>query len=98
MTPIFFHHFLIINIFQISQDKFIFEKRFLNQICGFFQHFLALFETFISLYNDPCIEFELSGKFWSKKPVFLKIFFETVLKGPFWRLCTWVSQWESTPY
>ena len=61
MTLIFFHHILAIDIFQISQDKFFFEKRVLNQICGFFQHFLALFETFTTLYNDPCIKFELSG-------------------------------------
>jgi hypothetical protein len=36
------------------------EKNVLNQICGYFQHFLALFETFSTLYNDPCITFEFS--------------------------------------
>ena len=50
-----------IDIFQISQDKFFFEKRFLNQICGFFQHFLALFETFTIRYNASCIKFEFFG-------------------------------------
>ena len=52
---------LAIDIFQIIQDNLFFEKRVLNQICGFFQHFLALFETFSTLYNDPCIKFEFSG-------------------------------------
>ena len=61
MAPIFFHHILAIDIFQIGQDKIFFEKRFLNQICGFFQHFLTLFETFAARYNDPCIKFEFSG-------------------------------------
>ena len=61
ITPIFFHHILAIDIFHFSQDKFFFEKRILNQIFGFFQHFLALFETFTTLYNDPCIKFEFSG-------------------------------------
>ena len=58
MTP---NHILAIDIFQIGQDKIFFEKRFLNQICGFFQHFLALFETFTTLYKDPCKKFEFSG-------------------------------------
>jgi hypothetical protein len=48
-------------MFQISQAKFSFEKRILNQICGFFQHFLALFETFKTLHNDSYIKFEFSG-------------------------------------
>ena len=61
MTPNFFHHILAVDIFQNDQDKIIFEKHFLNQICGFFQHFLALFETFTTHYNDPCIKFEFSG-------------------------------------
>jgi hypothetical protein len=53
MTLNFFHHILAIDIFRISQDNFFFEKSFLDQICGFFQHFLALFETFSTLYNNP---------------------------------------------
>ena len=83
MTPIFFSSYIAIDIFQISQDNLFFEKRVLNQICGFFQHFLALFETFKTLYNDPCIKFEFSGYFLSIETLFEKIFFENVLKGPF---------------
>ncbi len=30
MTPIFFHHILTIDLFQISQDKIFFEKRALT--------------------------------------------------------------------
>ena len=77
MTPFFFHHILAIDIFQIGQDKIFFEKRFLNQICGFFQHFLALFDPITTRYNDPAIKFEFCDQcqyikhFISKK--FLKI-------------------------
>ena len=74
MTPIFFHHILAIDRFQISQDKICFGKHFLDQIWGFFQHFLALFETFITLYNDPCIKFEFSGQFFSIETLFEKHF------------------------
>ena len=38
-----FYHIKGIDIFRISQANFFFKKRVLNQICGFFQHFLALF-------------------------------------------------------
>ena len=44
-----------------KQRQNFFEKCVLNQICGFFQHFLALFKTFTTLYYDPCIRFEFSG-------------------------------------
>jgi len=52
---------LAIDIFQIGKDKIFFEKRFLNQIFGFFQHFLALFETFTTRYKNLCIKFDFSG-------------------------------------
>ena len=61
MTTKFFSHIKASYSFQISQDKKKFEKRVINQICGYFQHFLALFETFIALYNDPSIKFEFFG-------------------------------------
>ena len=74
MTPILFHYIKAIDIFQISQDNFFFEKRVLNQICGFFQHFLALFETFTTLHNDPFIKFDHLANFFLQKP-FLKKYF-----------------------
>ena len=74
MTPIFFHHILAIDIFRISQDKSVFEKRVLNQACGFFQHFLALFETFTTLYNDPHIKLSSLANFDLQKPVLKKRF------------------------
>ena len=59
MTPIFLHHIEAIDMFQISQVfGFFFKKRVLNQNCGFFQHFLAPFETFTILHHDPCIKFD----------------------------------------
>ena len=59
----FFHHIIATDKFQISQDRIFFEKLILNQICGFLQHFLALFETFTTLQNDPCIKFDHLANF-----------------------------------
>ena len=61
MTSIFFHDIIAIEIFQISQDKFSFEEHVINQFFGYFQHFLALFDTFTTLYNDPGIKLKFSG-------------------------------------
>ena len=55
LTQIFFLRIIAIEIFQISQENSK-KKRVLIQICGLFQHFLALFETFTTLHNDPCIK------------------------------------------
>ena len=55
------------NIFQISQDKKKFGKRVINQICGFFCHFLALFDTFSARYSHAGIKFEFSEQFQSIK-------------------------------
>ena len=67
MTPIFFHHILAIDTCQISQDKIFFGKRVISPICGFFGHFLALFDTFITRYNDSDIRFKFSGYSYSYK-------------------------------
>jgi hypothetical protein len=64
---IFFHHILAIDEFQISQDKFFSGKRVVSPICGFFGIFLALFVTFITIYNDSDIKFKFSGYFYSYK-------------------------------
>ena len=53
---------------------FWFYKVVLNQNCGFFQHFLALFENFTTLYNDSCIKLDLFGWFWYKETLYKKIF------------------------
>jgi hypothetical protein len=58
---------MAINIFQISQDKKKFGKRIINQICGFFCHFLALFDTFSARYSYAGIKFEFSEQFQSIK-------------------------------
>ena len=63
MTPIFFHHIIAMDIFQINQDKKKFGKRVINQICGFSCHFLALFDTFSAKYSHAGIKFEFSVQF-----------------------------------
>ena len=86
-TIFFFIVLQLLKYFKLAKN-FFFEKRVLNQICGFLQHFLALFETFTTLQNDPCIKFDHLANFDLQKP-FLKFFlFENVLKGPFQPLCT----------
>ena len=70
-------------MFKISPDIFFFKKRVLNQICGFFQIFLALYEIFTTLYNDLCIKFDLFDRFLYIETLYKRIFFENVLKGPF---------------
>ena len=45
-----------------------------------FQHFLALFETFTTLYNDPCIKLSYLANFDLYKP-FLKKHFWKCIKG-----------------
>ena len=67
MTPNFFHHILAIDVFKISQDKFFFGKRVISPICGFFGIFFALFDTFITRYNDSDIKFKFFGYFHSYK-------------------------------
>ena len=64
MTPNFFHHILAIDVFQISQDKKNSGKRAISLICGFFQNFLALFDTFTTRYNHSDIKFKFSGYFY----------------------------------
>ena len=58
---------LLLDTFQICQDKIFFGKRVISPICGFFWHFLALFDTFITRYNDSDIKFKFSGYFYPYK-------------------------------
>ena len=51
-------------MYQISQGKFFLEKPDITPNCGFFQHFLALFDTFTTRCNHSGIKFEFSGYFY----------------------------------
>ena len=48
-------------------SKFFFGKSVINQICGFFCHFLALFDTFSARYSHAGIKFEFAEQFQSIK-------------------------------
>ena len=61
MTSHFFPHIIAIDMYQMSQAKIKFEKQGKSLICGFFQHFLALFDTFTTRYDHSDIKFEFSG-------------------------------------
>ena len=74
-------------MFQISQGKFFSEKPDITPNCGFFQHFLALFDTFTSRYYSG-IKFEFSGYFYHLKTLYSKTIFENELKMPFRPLCS----------
>ena len=65
MTSQFFHHFIAIDMYQISQAKKISEKPGITPNCGFFQLFLALLDTFTTRYSD--IKFDVSDQFQYKK-------------------------------
>ena len=67
MTPIFFHHILAIDVFQIRQDKIFFGKLVISPICGFIWHFFGLFDTFTTRYNDSDIKSKFPGYFYSYK-------------------------------
>ena len=47
----------------LANANFFFGKRVISQTCGFFEHFLALFDPFTTRYNDPGIKFEFFDKF-----------------------------------
>ena len=50
-------------MYQMSQAKIKFEKQGKSLICGFFQHFMALFETFTTKYSHSDIKFEFCDQF-----------------------------------
>ena len=67
-------------MYRIRQDNFFFEKQAISVICGFFQEFLALFDTFTTRYSHYGIKFEFSDSFWSIKPLKSNINFENFEK------------------
>ena len=69
MTSHFFPQIIAIDMYQIRQDKVFFEKQAISLICGFFQKFLALFDTSATRYDHLCIKFKFSDPFWSVKPL-----------------------------
>ena len=50
-------------MYQISQSKKISEKSGITPNCGFFQHFLTLFDTFTTRYSHSDIKFEFFDQF-----------------------------------
>ena len=63
MTSHFFPHIIAIDMYQISQGNFFFKKTDISPICGFFQNFLALFDTFTTRYSNSGIKFKFSDQF-----------------------------------
>ena len=59
ITSHFFPHIIAIDINLISQDNSFFEKQGISVIVGFFQEFLALFDTFTIRYSHLGIKFEI---------------------------------------
>ena len=51
-------------MYQIVQGKIFSEKTDITPNFGFFQHFLALFDTFTTRCNHSGIKFEFSGYFY----------------------------------
>ena len=67
MTSHFFPLIIAIDMYQISQGKKILEKPGISPSCGFFQYFLAPFDTFTTRYDHSHIKFEFSGYFYLYK-------------------------------
>ena len=61
-------------MFQISQGKKFSEKPDISPNCGFFQNFLALFDTFTTRYSNSGIKFKFSDQFQYIKHYILKKF------------------------
>ena len=67
MTSYFFPLIIAIDMYQISQGKKKLEKPGKSPSCGFFQYFLAPFDTFTTRYDHSHIKFEFSGYFYLYK-------------------------------
>ena len=61
MSLHFFLPIIAIDMYQISQDNLFLEK---SGKSGFFQNFLAPFDTFTTRYNHSDIKFEFSDYFY----------------------------------
>ena len=71
-------HNIAIDIYQITQGKIFSEKPDITPICGFFQHFLALHDTFTTRCNYSGIKFEFSGYLYHKNTLFKNIIWKWV--------------------
>jgi len=69
-------------MYQISQGKIFLEKPDITSNIGFFQHFLALFDTSNTRCNHSGIKLELSGYFYHKKHFIQKYFLKMNQKCP----------------
>ena len=67
MTSHFFSQIITIDMYQISQGKHFLEKLGISPNCGFFQHFLALFDTFTTRCNHSGIKFKFFAYFYPYK-------------------------------
>ena len=78
----FFPPIIAIDVYLIGQDNFFFGKPILSPICGFFEHFLALFDTFTARYIDSDIKFEpVVGQQTSRNIKAVISLFETSIEG-----------------
>ena len=74
MTSHFFPHTIAIDMYQISQGNSFFQKSGIHPNCGFFQNFLAPFDTFTTRYDHSYTKFEFSGYFYLNKHFIKKCF------------------------
>ena len=69
-------------MYQISQDNFFLEKLGKSPILGFFQNFLAPFDTYLTRYNHSDIKFEFSGYFYPYEHFIKKYYLKNIQKCP----------------
>ena len=82
ITSDFFPHIIAIDMYQIRQGKIFLEKPGISPSFGFFQHFLALFDTFATRYDRSDIKFEFSGYFYPYEHFIKKYFLKNIQKCP----------------
>ena len=73
---------------KLAKANFFFEKIVLSPKFGFFQNYLALFDTFTTRYSNSGRKFKFSDKFSIHKTLYFKKVFGNVLKGhfrPLWK-------------
>ena len=76
---------------KLAKANFFFEKIVSSPNFGFFQNFLALFDTFTTRYNHSDIKFEFSGYFYPYEHFIKKYYLKNIQKCPSDLCALWIS-------
>jgi hypothetical protein len=68
--------------FKLAKTHFFWKTYFKSNLCVFFRHFLAFFDTFTNRYNHSDIKLKFSDYFYSYKHFIKKSFLKMIQKCP----------------